>query len=1157
MILRCCLLTVVLLFLVEAVDPSNTSAATVVEDQDPSDTSEEDEVSLVLRAKNHGRSHHGDHGGDHGGDVDHRHGGDVDSDSMKKKRKSDKNNDDDDDDRKKKSTEKEDQDGKKKKSSEKEEDGGKKKKSTENEDDGKKKKSTEKEDQDEKKKSSQSEDPNGKKKSTEKEDGKKKKSSSESAAEDETRTDQQDDSESDNDGEGGHPEQDLKPDNRMKKKKGKKEKSDPKSLSLDPKKVKIFRVPSTGSCKKTKTNRCGEVCHCFGGKEYCCRQRKSWNDLSSGEKRTYVETVVRISTGRAGRGLQDRFNRLLKIHEIYWRTAIHDRTEFFPWHRAYLLEMENLLREGGGCSITIPYWDWTINPNQWWTHDVFNWFGENIGTNPQCVPNGYFSRRFTGFTTLQHQCLVRQWSYQFSPATYHRIQNILRSNFDAFEDDLRFEHGVPHYIVGGEEDGLFFTDRAAEDPLFFLHHSNVEFQFYQRQVRILRKKWREFWGRRKTQRLEGMPRYRMEHVINPFKIGPGEVCIEYVESKDGRYEDYLARTGNSRSAGSLEDCRGLGQFPAPIFDKFRAPLQEEERFLHERTATVVEDQDPSDTSAATVVEAAADQDTGEEDEVSLVLRAKNHGRSHHGDHGGDHGGDVDHRHGGDVDSDSMKKKRKSDKNNDDDDDDRKKKSTEKEDQDGKKKKSSEKEEDGGKKKKSTENEDDGKKKKSTEKEDQDEKKKSSQSEDPNGKKKSTEKEDGKKKKSSSESAAEDETRTDQQDDSESDNDGEGGHPEQDLKPDNRMKKKKGKKEKSDPKSLSLDPKKVKIFRVPSTGSCKKTKTNRCGEVCHCFGGKEYCCRQRKSWNDLSSGEKRTYVETVVRISTGRAGRGLQDRFNRLLKIHEIYWRTAIHDRTEFFPWHRAYLLEMENLLREGGGCSITIPYWDWTINPNQWWTHDVFNWFGENIGTNPQCVPNGYFSRRFTGFTTLQHQCLVRQWSYQFSPATYHRIQNILRSNFDAFEDDLRFEHGVPHYIVGGEEDGLFFTDRAAEDPLFFLHHSNVEFQFYQRQVRILRKKWREFWGRRKTQRLEGMPRYRMEHVINPFKIGPGEVCIEYVESKDGRYEDYLARTGNSRSAGSLEDCRGLGQFPAPIFDKFRAPLQEEERFLHERSYSC
>ena len=62
---------------------------------------------------------------------------------------------------------------------------------------------------------------------------------------------------------------------------------------------------------------------------------------------------------------------------------------------------------------------------------------------------------------------------------------------------------------------------------------------------------------------------------------------------------------------------------------------------------------------------------------------------------------------------------------------------------------------------------------------------------------------------------------------------------------------------------------------------------------------------------------------------------------------------------------------------------------------------------------------------------------------------------------------------------------------------------------------------------------------------------------MEYVESDDGRYEDYLARTGNSRSAGSLADCRGLGMFPAAIFDKFRAPLQEEERFLHERSYSC
>lgn len=47
-------------------------------------------------------------------------------------------------------------------------------------------------------------------------------------------------------------------------------------------------------------------------------------------------------------------------------SPIHQASEFLPWHRWYILEMENLLKEVD-CWVTIPYWDWSLVSN-----DPFN-----------------------------------------------------------------------------------------------------------------------------------------------------------------------------------------------------------------------------------------------------------------------------------------------------------------------------------------------------------------------------------------------------------------------------------------------------------------------------------------------------------------------------------------------------------------------------------------------------------------------------------------------------------------------------------------------------------------------------------------------------------------------------------------------------------------
>ena len=387
------------------------------------------------------------------------------------------------------------------------------------------------------------------------------------------------------------------------------------SISLDFEKVQAFELKPSNKfpCQRNRRGRCGMICTCIETKtqenqksenrRYCCRQRKDWDSLSHVEKTRFLRAVYDIATGRRGWFRRNRYVRLLYIHEQYWLTTIHQRIQFFPWHRIYLLKMENLLRSVD-CRVTIPYWDWTKNPSRWWESSIFSWsyFGSNtdpitgfLTNEAQCPTNGYFAEQ-GWFRDTRNECLVRQFDYSVSPASYLRIQRILSwTNFQRFESALRHEHGVPHFIVGGEDTGLFFSERAAEDPLFWLHHCNVDYQWYQRQTRYLNTR-NEFWGESnvKDNRLTAFGE-TIEQAINPYRQGIGGTCVEYVEN-DERYEQMLANLRSQGRMGSLsfgsaytattasrvECMKSSHRFPPQIFTIFRTSPAERNEFTRNR-----------------------------------------------------------------------------------------------------------------------------------------------------------------------------------------------------------------------------------------------------------------------------------------------------------------------------------------------------------------------------------------------------------------------------------------------------------------------------------------------------------------------------------------------------------------------------------------------
>lgn len=102
---------------------------------------------------------------------------------------------------------------------------------------------------------------------------------------------------------------------------------------------------------------CGRRCKCERGRLVkCCRLRKEFLDMSRQERIRYINAVKTVSTNPT---YKERYEALLTIHRIIFSSRIHELDFFLPWHRWFILQYENLLREID-CRITVPYWDWSL-----------------------------------------------------------------------------------------------------------------------------------------------------------------------------------------------------------------------------------------------------------------------------------------------------------------------------------------------------------------------------------------------------------------------------------------------------------------------------------------------------------------------------------------------------------------------------------------------------------------------------------------------------------------------------------------------------------------------------------------------------------------------------------------------------------------------------
>ncbi|RDI83543.1 Guanine nucleotide-binding protein alpha-2 subunit [Venturia inaequalis] len=231
-------------------------------------------------------------------------------------------------------------------------------------------------------------------------------------------------------------------------------------------------------------------------------KRLEWRQLDFSQQDAYI-SAVKCLMNRPSYFQEDTsfYDDFIFAHSKVGYLA-HYAASFLPWHRMYVHVYEKALRTHCGYEGTFPYWDWTLDSKDLFASpiwDPIHGFGGNGNKNMPdavveglCVTEGPFanvSRAWRGQkdhhdhqVTLYPHCMSRdfafrtrskgdvEWLHALIQPDYVNA-TLERPNYELFFES--FEKGahnsIPQLLQG---DWLTFT--APNDPVFFLHHAQVD-----------------------------------------------------------------------------------------------------------------------------------------------------------------------------------------------------------------------------------------------------------------------------------------------------------------------------------------------------------------------------------------------------------------------------------------------------------------------------------------------------------------------------------------------------------------------------------------------------------------------------------------------------------------------------------------------------------
>jgi tyrosinase len=199
----------------------------------------------------------------------------------------------------------------------------------------------------------------------------------------------------------------------------------------------------------------------------------------------------------------------------------HGNLNFVTWHRAYLYELELRLQEQVP-GVMLPYWDWASQ--QAIDEGIPAVLADPTYVDPdsgETKPNPLYSA-FSQVTGTQTQRSPSP-SSELAQLRVQVQQALAQTVFPDFSFALENPHGGLHVWMGGD---MGSVPTAAYDPIFWLHHCNVDRQWFE---------WQEVNGN------TTVPDAVRKFVCNPFPY-TGEQTL------DPTYFGYTYADSESRVA---------------------------------------------------------------------------------------------------------------------------------------------------------------------------------------------------------------------------------------------------------------------------------------------------------------------------------------------------------------------------------------------------------------------------------------------------------------------------------------------------------------------------------------------------------------------------------------------------------------------------------
>ncbi|MEW2579957.1 tyrosinase MelC2 [Streptomyces syringium] len=217
--------------------------------------------------------------------------------------------------------------------------------------------------------------------------------------------------------------------------------------------------------------------------------RKNQASLTATEKRNFVNALLELK--KSGR-----YDDLVRTHNQFIMSDTdsgdrvgHRSPSFLPWHRQFLIQFEKELQTVD-ASVTLPYWDWTVDRTTTasiWGADFLGGNGRPRDAQVTTGPFAYSGGRWTVTVNVDSRpYLQREMGAGVAQLpTRAEVDSVLamatydmapwNSSSNGFRNHLEGWRGVNlhnrvHVWMGGQ----MSSGVSPNDPVFWLHHCFID-----------------------------------------------------------------------------------------------------------------------------------------------------------------------------------------------------------------------------------------------------------------------------------------------------------------------------------------------------------------------------------------------------------------------------------------------------------------------------------------------------------------------------------------------------------------------------------------------------------------------------------------------------------------------------------------------------------